>query len=144
MAKQQNTHERLADSSAVKTSSDRGFGIVFCIVFLLIGLWPLISGATPRWWGLGVAGAFLAAAVLYPGVLHPLNRLWTAFGLLLHKVVNPLVMGLLFFLVVTPTALLMRVFGKRPLDLGFEKERESYWIDRDPPGPAPEGMKNQF
>ena len=100
MVEQKNTHERLADSSEVKTSSDRGFGIVFCIVFLLIGLWPLIGGGAPRWWGLGVAGAFLAAAFLCPGILRPFNRLWTAFGLLLHKVVNPLVMGMLFFLVV--------------------------------------------
>jgi len=144
MADQQNTHERLADRREVKTSSDKSFGVVFAIVFSIIGLWPLISGGQPRSWALGVGAAFVGAAFLFPKALSPLNRLWTAFGLALHKVVNPLVMGLLFFMVVTPIGLLMRILGKRTLDLQFDKGRQSYWIERDPPGPAPDGMKNQF
>lgn len=139
-----NTHERLADRRAVKSSSDRGFGIVFCVVFAIVGLWPVFWGNGPRLWSLGIAGGFLAIALLRPQLLGPLNRLWTAFGLLLHKIVNPLVMGFLFFLVVTPIGLLMRLLGKRPLELAFERDRPSYWKDRTPPGPPADGMKNQF
>ena len=144
MAGQQNTHERLNDSREVQTSSDKSFGVVFCIVFLIVGLWPLIGGNGVRWWAIIIAATFLLSAFLFPKILRPLNRLWTALGLLLHKVVNPLVMGFLFFLVVTPIGLLMRVLGKRPLSLDFEKDQQSYWIDRDPPGPPSDGMKNQF
>ena len=139
-----NPHERLADRREVQSSSDRGFGIVFCILFLIIGLWPVFWGGSPRAWSLSISGAFLAVAFIRPQLLRPLNRLWTAFGLLLHKVVNPLVMGFLFFLVVTPIGLLMRLLGKRPLELEFERDRSSYWKDRTPPGPPAEGMKNQF
>jgi hypothetical protein len=144
MAGSENTHERLTAHEEVKTSSDRAFGIVFCVVFLLIGLWPLFSGGGVRWWSLGLAAGFLAVALARPALLAPLNRLWTRFGLLLHKIVNPLVMGLLFFFVVTPIGLLMGLLGKRPLDLQFEHERDSYWIARTPPGPPPDGMTNQF
>ncbi|MDD9928124.1 MAG: SxtJ family membrane protein [Rhodospirillaceae bacterium] len=97
-----------------------------------------------RWWSLIIAGVFLALAFAAPKLLSPLNRLWMRFGLLLHRIVNPLVMALLFFLVVTPIALLMRLFGKRPLHLETEPDAESYWIPRDPPGPEPETMKQQF
>jgi hypothetical protein len=135
----QGTHEGFQEREAVKTSSDRSFGIVFTVVFAIIGLFPLLSSHSPRWWSVGVAGA-----LLYPKILAPLNRLWTRFGLLLHKVVNPLVMGLLFFLVVTPIALLMRICGKRPLHLKTEPDTPTYWILRDPPGPAPDTMKQQF
>jgi hypothetical protein len=79
-----------------------------------------------------------------PKLLRPLNRVWFLFGLVLNKVFNPLVMGLLFFLTVTPLGLLMRSLGKRPLDLDFDKQTKSYWILRTPPGPAPETMKKQF
>jgi len=73
-----------------------------------------------------------------------LNKLWFHFGLLLHKIVSPLVMGLLFFVTVTPIGLLMRTLGKTPLKLEFDKDADSYWILRDPPGPAPDTMKRQF
>ena len=137
-------HESLTRAEAVKTSSDRSFGVVFTVVFLIIGLWPLLSGATPRLWALAVAAGFLAAALIRPSVLAPLNRLWTKFGLLLHKITNPIIMGLVFFLAVTPTALIMMALGKDPLRRKIDKNATSYWIRRDPPGPAPESMKNQF
>jgi hypothetical protein len=95
-------------------------------------------------WALGIAAAFFLAALLMPAVLAPLNRLWFKFGMLLHRVVSPLVMGMLFYVVVTPIGLLMRLFGKRPLNLEFETAETSYWILRQPPGPAPETIKNQF
>jgi hypothetical protein len=138
------THESFAERGAVKTSSDRSFGIVFTVVFAVIGLAPLLSGHPVRWWSLGVAGAFLAVALIYPRLLAPLNRAWTKFGLLLHHIVNPLVMGMLFFLVVTPIALAMRLCGKRTLAMELDPAASSYWIERSPPGPAPETMKQQF
>ena len=144
MNKSQGTHESYRERDAVKGSSNRSFGVVFTVVFTIIGLFPLIGGFSVRWWSLIVAAVFLALAFAAPKLLAPLNRLWMWFGLLLHRIVNPLVMALLFFLVVTPIALLMRVFGKRPLHLEAEPEAESYWIPRDPPGPEPETMKQQF
>ncbi|MDP6390627.1 MAG: SxtJ family membrane protein [Alphaproteobacteria bacterium] len=144
MTDRDSMHEDLARHHAVETSSDRSFGLVFAAVFAVIGLWPLVDGGAPRWWAIGVAAAVAAAAALRPAVLAPLNRLWTRFGLLLHRIVNPLVMGLLFFLVVTPTGLLMRLFGKDLLRLRRDAAAASYWIERDPPGPAPDTMKNQF
>lgn len=137
-------HESFRQRDEIKGSSDRAFGIVFTVVFAVVGLFPLIGGAPPRWWSLIVAFGFLAAALVYPKCLGPLNRLWMRFGLLLHRIVNPVVMGFLFFLVVTPIALIMRLIGKRPLHLELDPGARSYWIDRDPPGPSPETMKQQF
>ena len=144
MAKTESTHERLTQRGEIKTSSDRAFGIVFCVVFALIGLWPVLFGGVPRLWSLGLSTIFLLAALIRPALLAPLNRLWTKLGLLLHHVVNPLIMGLLFFLTVTPIALVMRVLGKDPLNLRLDPRAKSYWIERDPPGPAPDTMTNQF
>ncbi len=128
----------------VKGSSDRGFGIVFTVVFVIIGLFPLLSGEGPRIWALAVAAVFLAATVIHPRVLSPLNRVWTLFGLLLHKVTNPIIMGVVFFIAVTPTALIMKMRGKDPLKRKLDRQAKTYWIDRTPPGPAPDTMTNQF
>ncbi|MGB0670248.1 MAG: SxtJ family membrane protein [Rhodospirillales bacterium] len=144
MAKSNNFHENLAREDEVKVGSERSFGIVFAVVFAFIGLVPLFKGVEPRWWSLGVGTVFLALAFLAPKTLTPLNKLWFRFGLLLHHIVNPIIMGLLFFLTITPIGLIMRALGKRPLNLPFEPDKPSYWIDRDPPGPAPESMKQQF
>lgn len=137
-------HEDLDRREEIRGSGDRAFGLVFTVVFAVVGLLPLLGGARVRGWALALSGLFLAAALLRPGVLAPLNRAWTRFGALLHRVVSPLVLAFLFYGVVTPTGLLARAFGKRPLALRFEPDAESYWIPREPPGPAPETMKNQF
>ncbi len=137
-------HETMKRDEEVKGSSDRAFGMVFTVVFVIVGLWPLMGGANPRIWALIVAGVFGAAALMYPTILAPLNRLWTRFGLLLHKITNPIIMGLVFFVTVTPTALIMKMMGKDPLNRKFDRNAKSYWIDRQPPGPSPETMKNQF
>jgi hypothetical protein len=97
-----------------------------------------------RAWALGLALALAVVTLARPGVLHPANVLWMKFGLLLSKFVNPIVTGLLYYLVVTPTGLLMRAMGKRPLPLGFDSGAGSYWIERRPPGPKPETMSQQF
>jgi hypothetical protein len=137
-------HETAHRDVPAKTASDRSFGVVFAVVFAIVAAWPLIHGEEIRWWGAAIAGAFLIAAFAIPRILHPLNRAWTAFGLLLHKVVSPVIMGAIFFIAVTPTALLMRLLGKVPLQLRFDPKATSYWIVRTPPGPEGETMKNQF
>lgn len=144
MTKKRALHEDFARDDEVKAGTERAFGIVFAVVFALIGLAPLWSGEAVRAWSLIIAGAFLVAALARPRLLAPLNRLWFLFGKALHRVVSPLVMGLIFFIAVTPTALIMRLVGKDPLNRRFEPKAQTYWIDRHPPGPEPETMKNQF
>jgi len=138
------THEQFQEREGVNSSSNRSFGIVFTIVFSIVGLLPLLSDGTLRWWAMVIAVIFLASALLRPRILTPLNKIWTRFGLLLHHVVNPVIMAMLFFLVVTPIGLLMRMVGKRPLNIEYDLEIKSYWIERDPPGPEPDTMKQQF
>lgn len=140
-----NTHEAMERDEEIKGSSDRTFGLVFVVVFALIAVWPWLFGTGPvRLWAATIAGALLLLSLVVPRVLAPLNRLWMQFGLLLHKIVNPLVMGLIFFLTVTPTALIFKALGKDPLRLKYDPDAKSYWIDRDPPGPTPDSMSQQF
>jgi hypothetical protein len=140
----QSTHENFSRSETVVGASDRSFGIVMTAAFAVMSLlnwWH--DGHSWRWTG-GIALVFLAAALLYPAALKPLNRLWLKFGLLLHKVVNPIVMAFVFFGTVLPTGLIMRALGKDLLRLKRQPDAGSYWIERHPPPPAPESMKDQF
>jgi len=139
-----NTHETYSRDEVVKGSSDRAFGVVFTILFLVIGLAPLIGSSPVRIWSLILAAVILSIALIRPVLLAPFNRAWMKFGLLLHKITNPIIMGLIFFLAVTPTALIMRALGKDPLRRKLDPSAKSYWIDRDPPGPEPDSMKQQF
>lgn len=125
-------------------SSDRAFGIVFAVVFAVIGLRPVLAGGAIRPWSVALAAVFLAVALLRPRLLAPLNRAWTWLGLLLHHVVNPIVMGVIFYGVVTPIGLLLRMSGKDPLRLRLDRDAATYWIERRPPGPAPGTMRRQF
>jgi hypothetical protein len=138
------SHESFDRAQEVTGSSNRSLGIVFAGVFGLIGLWPLVFGGTVRTWSLALGAVFLVLAFLAPALLGPLNRLWTRFGLLLHRIVSPIVLGIMFFLVITPIAWLMRLFGKRPLRLGFDRAAGTYWIERRPPGPPPQSLGDQF
>ena len=141
---QQTTHENFAREETIAPGSDRSFGIVMAAAFAAISLWNWWhEGAWWRWTG-AVAVLFCAGALLYPAALHPLNRLWLKFGLLLHKVTNPVLMGLVFFGTVLPTGLIMRPLGKDLLRLKRDPDAPSYWIERTPPGPAPQSMKDQF
>jgi len=140
----QQTHEDFGREEEVKSSSERAFGIVFAVVFSIIGLFPLLHGNAVRWWSLVVAAVFLALAYLAPRALAPLNRVWLKFGLLLHAIVNPVVMAFLFFSTVTPIGLIMRAMGKDPLRLKLDAGAKTYWIERTPPGPAPDTMPRQF
>lgn len=138
-------HENLASNDERDPPSIRGFGITFAVVFAIVGFFPVaVRFDAPYWWALAVATFFLGAAYLAPQLLKPLNLLWFKFGMLLHGVVNPLVLGLLFLVVITPAALVMRLLGKRPIPRHFDREAESYWIAREPSGPEPDMMKNQF
>ena len=138
------THERLASDDETKGSSDRAFGLVFGAVFTIAGLWPLTAGGPVRIWALGLAIAFLLAAAAYPRILAPLNRIWTRLGAFLHRIANFVILTLLFYLVITPMGLALRLLGKDPLRLRFEPGVRSYWIERRPPGPAPETIEHQF
>ena len=148
MARKQSLHENLNSQDKIKSGSDRAFGLVFSAVFIIVGLFPLLSLGSQqnaiRIWALVVAAVFLALAFVAPRLLAPLNKLWFKFGLLLHRVVSPLVMCFLFYLTITPIGLLMRALGKKPLDLDFEKKADSYWVHRMSPSPAPDSMKRQF
>lgn len=125
-------------------STDRGFGMVFAAVFTAVALLPLRSGHGVRIWALGVAAVFLTLALFWPVSLHSLNKLWMRFAILLSKVVNPIVIGLLYLVVITPVGWMSRKTGHDPLKLRFDATASTYWIDRQPSGPAPEGMSRQF
>lgn len=138
------THESYSREETVKPGSDRSFGLVIAAALALLAL---INGwHDGRWWPWtgGAAVLFFAAAVLAPAILNPLNLAWLAFGLLLHRIVNPLIMVVMFYGTVLPTGLVMRMLGKDLLRLKFDPQADSYWIARRPPGPAPESMKDQF
>lgn len=137
-------HESLSLREEVRRSSDRSFGLVFAVAFLVVALFPMVHGREARLWALAPAAAFLGFALIRPALLTPLNRLWFRFGLLLARVTNPLIMGLVFFLVITPMAMIMRLRGADLLRLRLDREAKSYWIERTPPGPAPASMTNQF
>ena len=138
------SHERLSAEDDVRAGSDRSFGITFAVVFALIALFPLLHGGSPRLWALPGTAVFGGIALIRPSLLAPLNRLWFRFGMLLHKIVNPVVLGLMFFLVITPVAAVTRLFGGKLLSLGYDKSIPSYWHRRSPPGPEPDSIRNQF
>ena len=124
----------------VKINSNRSFGIVFFIVFLLLALYPLIHNEEIRIWSLSISLIFLILGLFNSKFLSPLNKLWFQLGLLLGKIISPLIMSIIFFLVVMPIGLIMRAFGKDVLNLKFNKNK-SYWIEKN--GPKSK-MKNQF
>lgn len=137
-------HEDFSRRSAEQTSSDRVFGLVFGAAFGAIGLSPLVHANPPRYWMLVPALVFFAVALFKPALLHPVNSVWIKFGLLLHRIVSPIVMAILFFATVTPIAFILRALGKDPLRLRWDRSSTTYWIERSPPGPSPESIKNQF
>ena len=124
----------------IKIGSNRSFGIVFFVVFLLISIYPLINEGNIRYWSLIISFIFLILGFLNSKILTPLNKIWFKFGIFLGRIISPLVMGIIFFFVVTPTGLLMRIFRKDLLNLKFNNDK-SYWIEKTEPRSK---MKNQF
>ena len=138
------TNEPVVSHRKVAAGSDRSFGLVFAAFFALVALAPMTHGGALRWWALALAAAFAAVAFLAPYLLRPLNRLWFAFGMALHHVVNPIVMAVMFYGAILPMAVLLRAMGKDLLRLKRDPAASSYWIDRAPPGPEPGSMQKQF
>ena len=136
-------HEDFSRTHDVKASTNRAFGWVFVAVFAVIGLWPLFSGSGVRLWSLIIAALFLLATLVAPALLALPNRLWMRFGMLLNRIVSPVVLLFLFYAVVTPMGVLMRAFGKDNLRLRRGADA-SYWIKREPPGPKPDSLNHQF
>ncbi len=162
-------HEVFSRQEPLQVSSDRSFGLVFGSVFLIlavleyfsrlppflkfsipVGDCPFLS-SHPELASHALSLVFVAASLVFllfalvlPKALAPLNWVWTGFGQLLHKIVSPVILGVLFLAVFTPVGVVMRVFGGDPLRLRFDPQAQSYWIERTPPGPAPESLKDQF
>ena len=130
----------MSTNSEIKISSNRSFGIVFFVVFLLIGFYPYINDGSLFIWSLIVSLIFLILGLLNSKILTPLNKIWFKFGLFLGKIISPIIMGIIFFLVVTPTGIIMRLLGKDLLNLKY-RDIQSYWIEKT--GPKSK-MKNQF
>lgn len=127
-------------SDDIKIGSNRSFGVVFFVVFLLIGLYPILNGNDIRYWSLVISLIFLILGIINSNILTPLNKIWFKFGIFLGRIVSPLVMGIIFFAVVTPIALIMKLIGKDVLNLKKNKKK-SYWIEcKD----RSSKMKNQF
>jgi len=147
MISENKSHEVYSREDPVAVGSEKSFGIVFSIVFAMCACGDIYfaKGLSNSAYFLFLASLFfLFTAYLAPQALRPFNVIWFRFGLLLHAIVNPLIMGLLFFGTIMPIGLMMRLFGRRPLNLSFDSKAESYWIDRDPVGPIAGSFKNQY
>jgi hypothetical protein len=137
------TSEPVQSHRKVTVSSNRSFGLVFASVFSVVGLVPLVFHAErPRWWALVIAVAFGAAALRAPQWLNTLNRLWMRLGEAMHRIVNPIIMGLMYYGAVVPTGLLLRAFGKDLLRLKKDPDATTYWIVRETPKKG--SMSKQF
>jgi len=124
--------------------SELQFAVVFVIVFIIIGLWPLLEENSPRIWAIAISTVFLVTGYFTPAVLKPLNNIWYRFGLFLHKIVSPVVIGILYYGTVFPTNIFLKLIKKDPMMRKYEPDSESYWIKREPPGPDNNSFGNQF
>ena len=141
-------HQPLESSRSIRPDElvlppNRSFGLLFCLVFAIVAAWPLFFSGSVRLWAVIASGLFGAVSLVAPDILTPLNRAWMKFGALLHRIVSPVVLGVLFFVVITPFGLVMRLFRRNLLGLRREAT-DSYWVNREPPGPKPDSLTNQF
>ena len=127
-------------NNKIKVGSNKSFGIVFFVVFLIISIWPLLDGNEIRYWSLIISVVFLVLGILNSKILTPLNKIWFKIGILLGNIISPMTMGIIFFLVVTPTAFIMKILGKDLLNLK-KNTKNSYWIEKRNQNSR---MKNQF
>ena len=127
-----------------KQGSNSQFGYTFAIAFILLGLWPFFQGGEANLSWLAVSGVLALVAWRKPGWLEQPNRLWSLLGDLLAKIVSPIMLGVLFFGVITPMGVLMRAFGKDPLRLKKNPGADTYWLPRSAPSNPPDSFNNQF
>lgn len=127
-----------------KPLDNRAFGLIFCGIFCIIALFPMFFGGEYRQWALIISVAWAVPALLFPAVLGPLNRLWAQIGQMMHKVINPILMGLVFFLTVVPTGLILKLLGKDPMRRKFDTQASSYWIARQENSLTKDSFDNQF
>jgi hypothetical protein len=137
-------HESVSRHRRGRESSDRAFGLIFAVFFLVVGLWPALHGTEPRVWSVTIGIAFLFTALLFSRALHPLKRGWLRFGEILQRIATPLIFTALFFLVVTPVAILLRWMGKDLLEQKLDRGRSSYWRTRAPDYLWKRDMKRAF
>ena len=127
-------------NNKIKIGSNRSFGIIFSVVFLIIAIWPLLSTSEIRYWSLVISVIFLILGLIKSKILTPLNKIWFKIGITLGNLISPLVMGIVFFLVVTPTSIIMKILGKDLLNLK-KNNNKSYWIEKNKQNTS---MKKQF
>jgi hypothetical protein len=139
-----NFPERLGHGDSPRGSTDRAFGRLFSAFWGLVAMAPLRRGESIRPWAVVLAAAFLVTSLVRPTLLGPVNQLWQRLGQLLQKFTNPIVMAVLYFSIIVPFALIMRLLNRDVLRLKWEPGQTSYWIPRNPPGPRPDSMKDQF
>jgi hypothetical protein len=137
-------HASPNDRHHAMNSTERSFGLVFAFVFSLVGVWPMRVGAPPRPWALALAALFLTTGLLRPALLAPMNAAWFRLGVILHSIVNPVIMAVIYYGGVVPTGVALKLLGKDVLRLKRDRSAGSYWIVRQPPGPAPSSMRKQF
>lgn len=139
-------HESLErNTDDLQGPSNRKFGLTLAAAFFTFSCWPILFHSSPRFWALVPASIFLVLALIRADALTVPNRLWLKLGLLLQKLVSPIALGILFYIVITPIGLFMRVLlRKELLSVSFNRGAQSYWIYRNPPGPSPDSLPNQF
>lgn len=134
---QKSTHSK-------KTSTDRAFGFIFAVILGVIGCWPLLNDLPAHSWAILFSIIFTFFAIFSPAKLSSLNQLWTKFGLFLHKITNPLVLGFIFVFTIIPIGFVMRLCGKDFLNLKRKNKPSSYWVERNPRGPSSDSLRRQF
>jgi len=137
-------HENLQRQHPYRTASPRAFGLLLTVVLGIVAFYPLLDRGAPRWWISGIAFLTLAAALFAPSVYALPNRAWTRLGTLLARVVSPIALVVIFYGVFVPMAWCMRLFGRKPLELSYDSDADSYWIERKPPGPDSASLRNPF
>ena len=135
---------RSAPADAPPLPSNRQFGIVFIVFFVILGLLGLWRGWQLTPWFFGASGLVAAVTFIAPSLLTPFNRWWMALAAFLHKVVSPIILGLMFFAILTPVAFIMRLAGRDEMKRRWQPDAKSYWVPRDPPGPPKGSLDNQF
>lgn len=140
-------HEDIRRKTEITIRSERSFGLTIAAVFAALAVLPALHSEeldAVRWWLLVPAAALLVLAIICPRVLSPLNHLWMKLGVVLARITSPIALAVVYYLTIVPAAWLMRALGKDPLARRFDPTARSYWIIRNPPGPAPGSMTNQF